>query len=314
MWLVARQRDNKPSRSSLADQEVPRCARDRERSRARSNDPHRLWRFGGIRCGKWSTPRERPENSRRRVPRRDRRQSSGAPERVVAHEREGGSARPGWDDRITGEIRLPAVRRGRDTHTGRCGVHRSAAIRAPRAERGCDLGRHHDRQGERYHGEAPGQRRAARPPPHRKPMRAPSARQHDPPAYIGPGPGSCSVFAPRLRRKRANARPPGLTLSCSVHPHSVQVTDGVSSAFAHPPLGPVRARIGGRERVTGVEARSGRKDAADVLGDVGRAPLLAHKRAPGREGERMANRGACFPALRPRSRRPAINVSWAACM
>jgi hypothetical protein len=40
------------------------------------------------------------------------------------------------------------------------------------------------------------------------------------------------VLAPRLRRKRANARPPGLTLSCSVQPHSAQVTEGVSSASA----------------------------------------------------------------------------------
>src|SRR5881398_3279699 len=63
---------------------------------------------------------------------------------------------------------------------------------------------------------------------------APAAHQHDPPAYIGPGPGSCWVFAPRLRRKRANARPPGLTLSISVQPHSAQVMDGVSSPFAHP--------------------------------------------------------------------------------
>jgi hypothetical protein len=66
------------------------------------------------------------------------------------------------------------------------------------------------------------------------PSRASRRHQHDPPAYIGPGPGSCSVVAPKLRRKRANARPPGLTLSCSVQPHSFHVTAGVLSALAHP--------------------------------------------------------------------------------
>ena len=42
------------------------------------------------------------------------------------------------------------------------------------------------------------------------------------------------MLAPRLRKKRANARPPGLTLSSSVHPHAAHVTEGMSSALARP--------------------------------------------------------------------------------
>jgi hypothetical protein len=53
------------------------------------------------------------------------------------------------------------------------------------------------------------------------------------PAHVHrPCPGFCSVGAPRLRRKRANARPPGLTLSCSRQPHCAHVTAGVSSPLA----------------------------------------------------------------------------------
>ena len=125
-------------------------------------------------------------------------------------------------------------------------------LRAPRGQSRAGAKRQGDRrpayEAERRDRErrAPSARPPARGAGHESPLSRPlvAPHQHDPPAYIGPGPGSCSVLAPRLRRNRANARPPGLTLSCSVQPHSAHVTARSKNTYLRAQYEQVKRRRG----------------------------------------------------------------------
>ena len=227
----ARKRDDQPSRSSRADQEVADGARDHVSLPFGGGDPHRPHRDISRYASAPALALEQPDHTERGVRRRNRGQPIASPERVVANEADSGDPGTRGDVRVQRKMRLPAVRRGCNAGLHRPDVVRVRAVRGSCADRRGDLRRDNERCRHNGHGYAtedssvpvsPGRRRVS------------ATHQHDPPAYIGPGPGSCAVFAPRLRRNRANARPPWLTLSCSVQPHSAHVTAGVSSAWPSP--------------------------------------------------------------------------------
>lgn len=174
-----------------------------------------------------SGPREQPDDALCGVVRGKPCKLARLPRCVVADEPDGGDPRCVRSDRILRRLRFSSVRRG-GFMGGDCSGMRSVMCERPcGAECRQPLGG--DDESRRDHCERhPGDSKY----PH--PLAMVSSRQHDPPAYIGPGPGFCNVFAPRLRRKRANARPPGLTLSCSQQRHWAHVTAGVSRPLAHP--------------------------------------------------------------------------------